>query len=180
MVNLNEMVKVIHENADKHGWWEGKRSYGEITSLFHSELSEALEEYRAGRPVVWYADDGKPEGQAIELIDCVIRIFDFFGAVGATMKGFDTIDDAIHALPEKVKEDMPDMSFPDLLAFMHCQISFAYEEDGTGEKAGGALMIVCALAFYWIRLQGEDPEALLMKKHEFNVTRPYKHGGKVC
>ena len=43
---LNRLAADIHRNAVEHGWWEGERSFGEIVALCHSELSEALEEYR--------------------------------------------------------------------------------------------------------------------------------------
>lgn len=80
--------------------------------MIHSELSEALEEERAGRDMVWYKcaagnGDGticnpkrwidcdmggkedrcpfrhkKPEGVAVELADAVIRIADLCGYLG--------------------------------------------------------------------------------------------------
>lgn len=118
---LNQLRDDIHENSIKHGWWEQERSFGEIIALCHSELSEALEEYRNGRPFVWFKcnskgtegapsghiticgdedtrecilfdspgcedRDHKPEGIAIELADCIIRILDYCGHTGINIE----------------------------------------------------------------------------------------------
>lgn len=95
MTHLNEYAKRSHETAKAHGFWETERNFGEMIALMHSELSEALEEHRAGRPAVWeqhakdcdvtqHVGEGlvqctctpKPEGTAVELVDCIVRIVD--------------------------------------------------------------------------------------------------------
>lgn len=104
-MNINELAKEIHNNAVAHGWWDEDRSVAEIIALCHSELSEALEAYRNREPLVW-DNDGKPDGIAVEMIDCVIRVFDYLSHIGI------------------------------------------------------------------------DIEKIMLEKHEFNKSRPYKHGGK--
>ena len=52
-MNINELAKEVHENAVNHGWWEKPPSLPEALCLIHAELSEALEEYRNGSPLVY-------------------------------------------------------------------------------------------------------------------------------
>lgn len=128
-LKLNSFAAAVHENAVTHGWWEEERGLPEVLMLCVSELAEALEEYRSGRPMLYFPcnaggvcceEDGsahyapclaqskKPEGVAVELADCIIRILDYCG----------------HA--------------------------------------------------------GIDIEEAIRIKHEYDKTRPYRHGGKKC
>ena len=76
-LTIRQWQERVHELAKSKGWYEpGKpRQIPEVLMLMVSELAEALEEYRNGKPHE-YENDGKREGFAVELADCVIRIFD--------------------------------------------------------------------------------------------------------
>ena len=117
-MEINELVEQVHKNAVDHGWWDGQeRTIPEILMLCVSELAEALEEYRDGKPGIYCTSknkacetematgtvcingkeyetpcancslpDMKPEGWAVEMADCVIRIMDYFGHKGLDLE----------------------------------------------------------------------------------------------
>lgn len=108
-MNINQLAKEVHENAVAHGWWEKPPTIPEALCLIHGELSEALEEYREGNPLIYgtcalAAEDCKfsgvcdnvgspgvegavegpckPEGVAVELADVILRTLDLMAALG--------------------------------------------------------------------------------------------------
>lgn len=201
-MNLNEFAREVHANAVAHGWWETERDPAEIIALIHSEWSEALEEYRAGRPMVWHEcmDEGqapedrpvvceqctdcyyygkkcehrgkKPEGIAVELIDGCIRILDFAAHEKVSLE-FGSIE-PLQPTP------------PKLIADLHYYTSYALNDVGKYGKIVEHdfipkwLGVAVYEALRFIHVQGLDPEKIMREKHEYNKTRPYRHGGKKC
>lgn len=111
-MNINELAKEVHENAVAHGWWETPPSIPEALCFIHGELSEALEEYREGNPLIYgtcalaaenckysgacdrvgHPGEGegitgpcKPEGIAVELADVILRTLDLLAALGVNV-----------------------------------------------------------------------------------------------
>lgn len=154
-MKVNELAKEIHANAVAHGWWDDERKAPEIVALIHSEWSEALEEARAGRPLVWRECRGasmmanevhdcdfmqpnvcnesgdcsfkaqKPEGIAVELIDGCIRIFDAFQFFGVNFKDETRTLDDL--MDEAAREVLPKCeSVSDVIAFLHYETSMLF------------------------------------------------------
>lgn len=87
-MNLNDLSKQCH--AANHKWWHDKdgnrlnRNKGELICLMHSELSEAMEGERKD-----LMDDKLTHRKMaeVELVDALIRIFDYAGAFGYDLQG---------------------------------------------------------------------------------------------
>lgn len=173
-LDLNAFAQEVHANAVSKGFWDTDRPWGETIALIHAELSEALEEHRAGRRRLWceqFIDlehgyrivDGlpddptvKPEGWAVELADAAIRILDWVGREGTTIS-------------TGVRTRMKDRAFPDQIAWLHAGVSTAYM-DGLGPPTG---ILLCILAVI-----GDDWPEILRAKHEFNRDHRGRLHGK--
>ena len=182
-MNLTEFSQEIHQNAIEHGWCEKPRTFGELIALCHAELSEALEEFRANRPME-YVDDTetgeritdpalfagrKPEGISVEMADCLIRILDCAAEMGwdcdrVRSMGF---------LYAKVRD------LPACIAELHHDLSDAWFVYNAISGGRTGLFDCASKIVYWLeRNYGADWMDMVRRKHEFNKTRPYRHGGK--
>lgn len=170
-MNWTKLAKKVHANAVAHGWWEEEQSLDEICALIHSELSEALEEYRAGRDTVWYArDSAKPEGIAVELADAVIRILDLFGK-----SGIDAGDAMLHAEEPASRADLSTVSFGAFVNNLHNHVALASILPG---KEVDHLCFCIREIMRWGKWAGVDMPSIIQMKHDYNTTRDYRHGGK--
>lgn len=193
MMKLNKFAQAVHENAVKHGWWDEERTFGEIIALCHSELSEALEELRTNRPMMYFVEtngfvvtdmserkDEKPEGIAVELADCIIRVLDYFGKeeldVDALMQ--EAMKDVMCDVPGRIYA----ATLSDCISRWHLLLSLAYacwcKASGTHASALRMARCVCEILAWGKVTDGVDFEMILDIKHEYNKTRPYRHGGK--
>jgi hypothetical protein len=165
VTDWQSLVRVAHGMAVEKGWWDdgiAARPIEDIENNFHAEVSEAWEEYRAGRMANWYADPQavlsgtlpKPEGFFVELADLLIRIADAAGAhridvgeVYFTGPGFSM---ATNKTISRLHYLIVKCDFEELID--EC-LSFAVNNN-------------------------HDLWATIREKLSYNATRPYRHGGK--
>ena len=193
MMKLNKFAQAVHENAVKHGWWDEERTFGEIIALCHSELSEALEELRTNRPMMYFVEtngfvvtdmserkDEKPEGIAVELADCIIRVLDYFGKEELDVDAL--MQEAMKAVMCDVPGRIYAATLGDCISRWHLLLSLAYacwcKASGTHASALRMARCVCEILAWGKVTDGVDFETILDIKHEYNKTRPYRHGGK--
>jgi hypothetical protein len=164
VTDWQSLVRVAHGMAVEKGWWDdgiAARPLEDIVNNFHAEVSEAWEEYRAGRMATWYADPQavlsgklpKPEGFFVELADLLIRIADAAGAHRIDCRPL----------------------FYDPISIPASLIIYQLHQHVSNDKYGKAV----AVCFdFPIGFESHDLWATIREKLAYNATRPYRHGGK--
>lgn len=178
--------------AKEKGWLDKPRKFSTITALFHSEPSEALEDYRAhhGLQETYFLkewDDGgvhfsmpctaneegaKPCGIPVEIADTVIRIAQHCGSVG-----WDLGLAMVEAQPPVQERD-----FEDYLAELHLAISLAFGAtlvESPERPPVFFLALAMRLTLDFCKEKGIDIDAAVALKQDYNAGRPFRHGGKL-
>ena len=183
-MNLADLQREAHAIAKAHGWWDEERTFDDLIALCHSELSEALEEYR-GRYIrsfwpYWRQlhtyPNGRPRGVASELADVVIRVADMAEHYGYSLDPAKSIED----------RDALDVclaglgSFGDWIARLHWITAEATSYKGVASEH----LVINALASLIVGVQrmathyGIDLDAAIEVKMAYNRGRSYRHGRK--
>ena len=214
---INEWVQKVHTTAKSKGWWETPREDDEICQLFVTEIAEASECARTGEPSIHFgeldsvnyahaklhtnkkvyriSDKGfdtpmKPEGEAIELVDLLIRLGDYVGSkewnLGDALNALDPeipVNPTFAQIVARIKPECKPGDFSERPLSNHfdlvrliCDASYH-----TGSPRGATKFAFVFLGVMCYMVYREfDVEAALEMKAAYNEKRPYRHGGKLA
>lgn len=186
-MNIREMTKAVHELAREKKWWADEEKgdgtldmakvmvkVGEKIALIHSELSEALEEYRKGLGVETYWD------------------IPGFGTVTRACVVTDLVPDEIIQICDSIlategrTEENKHLSGPEWRSastltpmareYLANYITRTYKPEGFTIEIADAV-IRCG---DMLEAMGGDLQEAILLKHRYNETRSNRHGGKRC
>lgn len=182
MIDLNKLAEGLHAAAVEKGFWDVDDAEEKHVAKMHSELSEAVQEDRCGRPLLYVDDievmdritdpaqfDGrKPEGVAAELADFVMMVLDWAKA-----------RDEMIAPPSEVflssdVSDITDALLPHLANNMHEGIVLVHNDWIPSPAVQFAFMT--HFVNLWLEARGVDLWQVIRLKMEYNKSRPALHG----
>lgn len=157
--SMNELAVQANKNAHEKGWWDDGRKFDGVLMLIVSEAAEALEEWRNNKEVdeVYFSiPDKRPELTAYEDEDLRMRVY------------FLEQGDRGHVTMQSLREEFTEHE----ITLMQ-QLGTLKPEGIPSELADIIIRVFDAAVEYNI-----DIEGAVIDKMIFNLSRPFKHGGK--
>lgn len=152
-MDLADIQKTSYKIAMDHGFWstEEDRNVPSKLALIHSEVSEALGEYRHGRMELYYHYTGPKEGH-------------------------DGILESLESDEGRVYLVETDHISRTLMTHeKYIELGYEAKPEGFGIELADTIIRIADLAGHL----GIDLEKLIRLKWEYNVDRPFKHGRRV-
>lgn len=201
MTTFLEVRDLFHRNSMDHGWWDGVFNLPEKLCLIHSEISEMQEAYWSNNEFE-IKEDGKPDGYVVELADVFIRAMDLCGYLGIDhyyqMTNHFTVDSGVEDYGDSLLAQLADCDedpvFKEALSWVldgnidrmcaclnqitSSTLEFYRKKDDQKMRYHLAFLSCVCLAMG--SMLHEDFYMIVILKHEYNKSRPMRHGGKVC
>ncbi len=196
-MNWNDFSQEVHQNEVDKGEWDKPRTLDDVICDCLVHLSNAYTAYQEGKPKVYHLcqpsgekehicdldcggkcsiahgdpcqyRDPKPEGVAVELADCVLRLLDYLATTDV---------DLSNMYPVKIMADGPFTSFVTDIVINLISARIDQGND-KAENGCGSLRFFIERILGFAAVNNIDLESILREKHEYNKSRPYRHGGK--
>lgn len=190
-IHLRSVINRVRHISDALGWHDRARTKGEWMANILAEIGEATEQARLRRPPIYQevdSDDGfayalpgpgwnpriKPEGEAIELADACIWIFDWI----AEQPEF-SLEHLVSIANSLFDPDMisPALSAAEIHVSLYrqiCRVPRAY----TRYMTRGHLLCAVWLIEAYFDFKSWDLIEAINIKCDYNETRTYRHGNK--
>lgn len=197
MIDWNDFAKDVHQTAVDKGWWDKPVSFDDMICNCLVHLGRAYEQYRSGRPNLYHLcqpsgekehpcewdlqkpcplstgelacehRDRQPHGAAVEMADCVLRLLDYLATT--------VWEYPCYPMPVQLED-----TFTGFICSLHFNLTCARAARFVAEgSAVQHITHIISMIWTWAAQEGVDLESILRSKHEYNKTRPYRHGGKV-
>lgn len=194
MNSIYELANELHAAAVEKGFWDVEGAEEKHIAKMHSELSEALQEDRMNRPMLYVDDIGyiesvstieqfyadfkgrKPEGIAAELADFVMMMLDLVAYKG------NPIEDADYEICFNIEHDdeyiaMCTSPLYVVVCAMHRFVADLIDAENADEFA--QIIGPCIGCIHnWLDYRGIDLWKVIRLKMEYNKARPKLHGRK--
>ena len=162
MMDYNIFKTEVHELAVEKGWYDTPREIEELILLVQSELFEAFECWRNNDLRTRY-ESRKPCGLPSEFADMVIRFLDMAGYYNIIIK-----------IPTEMEVfDLDDFK---KWIFKINRLLCNHEYYFNSEFTNRLISEIENMAEY----MKIDLELAIIEKHNYNKTRPYRHGNKLA